>query len=195
VLTDWNHQKIPYFSIPPAIHPSMIPSTIPNSGSTTSTETVGQVQILTKFSKPFELPGLFGAADGRFRRDMAAEGEGEEDAPMGDATPEGHEVEAEMLTDEMPVRIPVKRQFHGREAASGQYDRWVVRSSDPAFAAESPRRRGALKKDAKRVRRAATRVWRRSQDDMEVEADRLQNMVVPESRVSVGQSLLSGVYI
>lgn len=27
VLTDWNHQKIPYFSIPPTVHPSSIPST------------------------------------------------------------------------------------------------------------------------------------------------------------------------
>lgn len=27
VLTDWNQQKIPYFSTPPTIHPSMIPST------------------------------------------------------------------------------------------------------------------------------------------------------------------------
>ena len=28
VLTDWNHQKIPFFSVPPAVHPSQIPSMI-----------------------------------------------------------------------------------------------------------------------------------------------------------------------
>ncbi|TFY51695.1 hypothetical protein EVJ58_g10432, partial [Rhodofomes roseus] len=28
VLTDWNHQKIPYCSVPPDVHPSLIPSTI-----------------------------------------------------------------------------------------------------------------------------------------------------------------------
>lgn len=26
VLQDWNHQKIPYFSEPPEVHPSLIPS-------------------------------------------------------------------------------------------------------------------------------------------------------------------------
>lgn len=70
VLTDWNHQKIPYFSIPPAVHPSLIPSTIsaaPSSGTTSNiapgAENVGQAQILTTLSKPFELDGLFTAAD------------------------------------------------------------------------------------------------------------------------------------
>ncbi|KAE9401184.1 P-loop containing nucleoside triphosphate hydrolase protein [Gymnopus androsaceus JB14] len=70
VLTDWNHQKIPYFSVPPTIHPSSIPSTIPAAPGPSSeqviapgAENVGQAQILSAFSKPFELEGLFGAAD------------------------------------------------------------------------------------------------------------------------------------
>ncbi|KAF8063418.1 hypothetical protein FPV67DRAFT_1506451 [Lyophyllum atratum] len=70
VLQDWNHQKIPYFSNPPAIHPSLIPSIVPtNPGSSDApviapgAENVGQAQILSTFSKPFELEGLFGAAD------------------------------------------------------------------------------------------------------------------------------------
>ncbi|KAJ7590969.1 P-loop containing nucleoside triphosphate hydrolase protein [Mycena floridula] len=70
VLMDWNHQKVPYFSTPPAIHPSLIPSTI-QTGHTDSAvsmiapgaENVGQAQILTSLSKPFELDGLFSAAD------------------------------------------------------------------------------------------------------------------------------------
>src|ERR1700683_1182819 len=62
VLTDWNHQKIPYFSV----HPSSAPSVVPNTGAVViapGAETVGQAQILKELSKPFELAGLFGAAD------------------------------------------------------------------------------------------------------------------------------------
>ena len=80
----WNHQEVPYFSVPPAIHPSMIASTIPNiaSGSPTvapGAETVGQAQILTEVSKSFGLVGLFGVADeGAFAS---------EEVTMGDNTP------------------------------------------------------------------------------------------------------------
>ncbi|KAG7087550.1 hypothetical protein E1B28_013506 [Marasmius oreades] len=69
VITDWNHQKIPYFSVPPEIHPSSIPSMM-ETGSyeaivAPGAENVGQSQIVTSFSKPFELAGLFGAADAK----------------------------------------------------------------------------------------------------------------------------------
>ena len=62
---DWNHQKIPYYSVPPTIHPSLIPSTLsgPENQIAPGAENVGQAQILTEFSKPFTLEGLFGAAD------------------------------------------------------------------------------------------------------------------------------------
>jgi nuclear GTP-binding protein len=70
VLTDWNHQKIPYYSTPRAIHHSSVPSTAPGA------EKVGQSAIVDAFSMSFELDGLdrldglFGAAagDGRKRR-------------------------------------------------------------------------------------------------------------------------------
>ena len=91
VLNDWNQQKIPYFSEPPAIHPSLIPSVgklhffkfYSNKISTLTytvhsnvnsnvnatpiiapgAENVGQAQILSEYSKPFHLEGLFGDAD------------------------------------------------------------------------------------------------------------------------------------
>ncbi|KAG2002465.1 GTP-binding protein [Coprinopsis cinerea AmutBmut pab1-1] len=69
VLTDWNQQKIPYFSQPPEIHPSLIPSTVHGASTAEGpviapgAEQVGQAQILETFSKPFELDGLFTAAD------------------------------------------------------------------------------------------------------------------------------------
>lgn len=73
---DWNHQKIPYYSIPPVVHPSLIPSTVAGTEAQIApgAETVGQAQILTEFSKPFELQGFFGAADaGAFGGDAGAE--------------------------------------------------------------------------------------------------------------------------
>lgn len=86
VLSDWNQQKVPYFSTPPAIHPSSIPSTVPtNTQDNADTpliapgaENVGQAQILNTFSKPFELEGLFGAAD------AGAFGNGADDVAMAD---------------------------------------------------------------------------------------------------------------
>ena len=61
------------------------------------TETVGQAQILTKFSKPFELAGLFGAADaGVFPS---------EEVTMNDDTATH---EAEIVADNMPLQIPLK---------------------------------------------------------------------------------------
>ncbi|KAF5331593.1 hypothetical protein D9611_007570 [Ephemerocybe angulata] len=89
VLADWNAQKIPYHSEPPTIHPSLIPSTMPTNPSGAvepiirpGAEQVGQAQILTTLSKPFELGGLFNAADaGAFGAkdvQMEAEAIGEE---------------------------------------------------------------------------------------------------------------------
>ena len=68
VLMDWNHQKILYFSVPPSIHPSSIPSVVPNTNTTgvviaPGAENVGRAQILGELGKPFELEGLFGRAD------------------------------------------------------------------------------------------------------------------------------------
>ncbi|KAJ7072387.1 P-loop containing nucleoside triphosphate hydrolase protein [Mycena amicta] len=81
MINDWNHQKIPYFSEPPAIHPSSIPSTV-GSGATEmiapGAEQVGQAQILNEFSAPFSLPGLFENADaGAFGQDVDMDDDGD----------------------------------------------------------------------------------------------------------------------
>ncbi|KAI0764200.1 P-loop containing nucleoside triphosphate hydrolase protein [Trametes elegans] len=78
ILTDWNHQKIPYFSTPPTVHPSLVPSTMPGASDQVApgAENVGQAQIVTEFAKPFMLDGLFGAADaGAFGGDTPADAE------------------------------------------------------------------------------------------------------------------------
>ncbi|KAG8215885.1 hypothetical protein J3R82DRAFT_7852 [Butyriboletus roseoflavus] len=192
VLMDWNHQKIPYFSVPPVIHPSMIPTTISSATSIVApgAETVGQAQILTELSKPFELAGLFGAADtGAFASEDA-----HVDEVMRDDTAEH---EAEMVADDTPLRIPLKRSHSpgsGLELGVGTaqrptYEPSYVRtpkrfrrakdlSAYELAAAEShPLHRKTLKKGAKRARRAATRLERRPGHGgmgMEVEVE-LQN--------------------
>ncbi|KAF5350010.1 hypothetical protein D9756_009114 [Leucocoprinus leucothites] len=117
VLNDWNHQKIPYFSEPPAVHPSLIPSTITNSSSEAPSiapgaENVGQAQIVSHFSKPFQLEGLFGVADaGAFGGEapMDADEDGDvffdaEEGPMEDDTTENR-----MDYDGSSPRNPRKR--------------------------------------------------------------------------------------
>jgi nuclear GTP-binding protein len=65
VLVDWNHQKIPFFSEPPALHAAHVPSTIPGSAGQVApgAETTGHAQIVSTFGAPFMLEGLFGEAD------------------------------------------------------------------------------------------------------------------------------------
>jgi nuclear GTP-binding protein len=81
VLGDWNAQKIPYFSVPPAIHPSSIPSQVTAAGGYSNVapgaENVGQAQILAELGKAFTLEGLFGAADaGAFGEDAPMDADG-----------------------------------------------------------------------------------------------------------------------
>lgn len=98
VLTDWNHQKIPYFSTPPLIHPSSIPSIVQNTNAAEAViapgaENVGQAQILGELGKPFELEGLFGSADaGAF----SAGGDGDEEMMDGNE----NEGEVELMEED-----------------------------------------------------------------------------------------------
>ncbi|THH31687.1 hypothetical protein EUX98_g2494 [Antrodiella citrinella] len=88
VLNDWNHQKIPYCSEPPAIHPSSIPTTVSTAEGAViapGAENVGQARIITEYSKPFEVEGLFSIADqgafggGEAEEEMAIEPEVQDD--------------------------------------------------------------------------------------------------------------------
>ncbi|KAI0067448.1 P-loop containing nucleoside triphosphate hydrolase protein [Artomyces pyxidatus] len=67
VLSDWNHQKIPFYSHPPTVHPSQIPTMVTSNTNAPTiapgAEHTGQAQILTSLSAPFTLAGLFGEAD------------------------------------------------------------------------------------------------------------------------------------
>ncbi|KAG6903438.1 hypothetical protein C0995_005461 [Termitomyces sp. Mi166 len=107
VLQDWNNQKIPYYSEPPTIHPSLIPSVVPTNPTSSAApviapgaENVGQTQIVSSFSKPFELAGLFGAADaGAFSENMPVDGYVDEDGDMFFDAEEGGDA---MMADDRP---------------------------------------------------------------------------------------------
>lgn len=93
VLKDWNQQKIPYFSVPPTVHPSSVPTAFATAHGETfiapGAETVGQAQILTELGKPFSLDGLFGSADaGAFGdKDPNVPMETESEVPADDQDP------------------------------------------------------------------------------------------------------------
>ena len=57
ILRDWNANKIPYFSIPPVVHPSSLPSNVPGA------ENVGEATIVQGgFGAAFSLGELYGDA-------------------------------------------------------------------------------------------------------------------------------------
>lgn len=64
LLADWNAQKIPYYTNPPVVHPSSVPSAVAGGGIAPGAEDVGQARIVEGgMSAPFSLAGLFGDAD------------------------------------------------------------------------------------------------------------------------------------
>lgn len=173
---DWNHQKIPYFSTPPTVHPSSIPSTVTTAGGdhvSLGAENVGNAQIVSEFSKPFELAGLFGAADaGAFGNEQTTE---EVDLMGVVAAPEA----SDMIIDEATATwIPQKRRRSpscGSERTPAQTQRQTFDASgtrmpkrfrrakdlsayEEAASRSHPLNRKTLKKDARRTRRAAAKL-------------------------------------
>ncbi|KAK2464983.1 hypothetical protein APHAL10511_003059 [Amanita phalloides] len=178
VLMDWNHQKIPYYSTPPTVHPSSIPSVVKTSGSSViapGAENVGQAQILSGFSKPFTLDGLFGAADAGAFDDvqMGDEREIDNQEPM-------QEDGTEMISDDLAPHIPRKRSrspstvatapdgptFQNLDQCNVRKPKRQRKSKDvPSYdtppdqhvlqqmARSNPLNRRALKKEAKRARK------------------------------------------
>jgi nuclear GTP-binding protein len=88
VLVDWNHQKIPFFSEPPALHAAHMPSTIPGSSGQVApgAETTGHAQIVSAFGAPFVLEGLFGEADAEAMDADSAANNADMDVKDDDAT-------------------------------------------------------------------------------------------------------------
>ncbi|KAG1748118.1 P-loop containing nucleoside triphosphate hydrolase protein [Suillus lakei] len=183
VLMDWNHQKIPYFSVAPTIHPSSMPS------ATTGAETVGQAQILNSFSKPFELAGLFGVADAGAFNDSA---QMQEEVAMddGEVNNDIAAQESGMIVDDgmtasilsLPssrkrirspslvtqagatdpsVQLRIPKRFRRAKDLSA-YEEAAARSQSRVL------NRRSVKQDRKRARRAANKLMR-AESGMEVD--------------------------
>ncbi|KZT65722.1 P-loop containing nucleoside triphosphate hydrolase protein [Daedalea quercina L-15889] len=197
VLTDWNHQKIPYYSIPPDVHPSLIPSTVVDGGErivAPGAENVGQAQIVTEFARPFTLDGLFGAADaGAFGGDPgpdAMELEPEEEV-IDEMDEDGKQMESDDLapaiprkrsrspspvsTTSQPYPNPGERQPKRMRRSHDipAYDAPVEEHARRAMASANPLSRRVLKREAKKARRAATKavVAEKRVSGMEIDDD------------------------
>ncbi|KAF8623874.1 hypothetical protein AX17_007276 [Amanita inopinata Kibby_2008] len=192
VLMDWNHQKILYYSTPPAIHPSSIPSVIKTTANAApvvapGAENVGQAQIVSQYSKPFALEGLFGVADaGAFGERSADVRMADEESDVFYSAEEAMEEDGkQMISDYLAHRVPRKRSHssHSPSPAPGaavpealgvpgdgtrerQAKRHRKSKDVPSYderpdehvlkqmARSNPLNRRALKREAKRARKA-----------------------------------------
>ncbi|KAJ1310390.1 hypothetical protein OPQ81_007128 [Rhizoctonia solani] len=104
ILHDWNTGKIPYHSIPPAVHPSSRPTVAVDGSQITGAENVGEAKIVSQFGEAFDLNALFRDAD-------AAVLNG--DTEMDEAKQEENEMEEDsnlMQSDDLAPSIPMKRK-------------------------------------------------------------------------------------
>ncbi|KAH9850486.1 P-loop containing nucleoside triphosphate hydrolase protein [Lenzites betulinus] len=200
ILSDWNHQKIPYFSAPPTVHPSLVPSTVPGGSNQIApgAEAVGQAQIVTEFAQPFTLDGLFGAADaGAFGADAEmADEPADEDAPE-EMDEDGKQMESDDLASHIPrkrsrsasptpsvvstatratvnpnARPPAPKRLR-RSHDVPAYDAPVEEHARRAMAGANPLGRRVLKREAKKARRAANRALGKRASGMEVDEEGL----------------------
>jgi nuclear GTP-binding protein len=191
---DWNHQKIPYFSIPPTIHPSSMPS------ATAGAETVGQAQILNSFSKPFELAGLFGAVDaGAFNEDTQMQ----EEVAMDDGKVENDVAaqESGMIVDDGMPASALSLSSSSRKRARSPSLLTQVGITDSSAQVRTPKRfrrakdlsayeeaaarsqghalnRRTLKQDRKRARKAASKLMKAGTAGSVMEVDELQETFI-----------------
>ncbi|KAG9083881.1 hypothetical protein FS749_005667 [Ceratobasidium sp. UAMH 11750] len=104
VLHDWNTGKIPYHSVPPAMHPSSRPSAPTDGNHPTGGENVGEAKIVSQLGEAFDLDALFRDADA-----AVLDGVDEE---MEEARPDDGEMEEDsnlMQSDDLAPSIPAKR--------------------------------------------------------------------------------------
>ncbi|KZT30255.1 P-loop containing nucleoside triphosphate hydrolase protein [Neolentinus lepideus HHB14362 ss-1] len=181
VLTDWNHQKIPYFSTPPSVHPSSIPTQVEEGVIAPGAEDVGQAKIVTEFAPAFNIEGLFGQADrGAFEDAEMRDGDGEVEGERMDQDQDGMDEQEQEHPRKRPrspsldratsmvdsdtdiVQRPPKRMRKSRE---------TVDDNHAMMAKRNPLSRRVLKKEAKRSKRAANKALGRTGSAMEVELE------------------------
>ena len=169
VMRDWNNSKIPYYSEPPAIHPSQIPSAAPGA------ENVGEMKIVNAWKPAFNLGDLYGGADRVTFDDGMQEDEElmEQDhllpiagqkrphSPDPDtASEDGMNPPLSLTSSSMRLPKPKRTK---KEPLS--YDVEM----DAQMESANPKSRKSLKKEAKRMRKEAGRRERETQVNMRVD--------------------------
>lgn len=172
VLLDWNHQKIPYFSIPPKTCPSSIPST--SEVDAVGAEQVGKSRIITsgELGKAFSVRGLFDAADrGAFGNPYDAEEQQDQDEEQHEAAVSGEFDDYAAMQDneeQLPVSASKRARSESPQpvatalrAPKRQRRKEVPTWDEPvhadALAEQNPMGRRNLKREAKRARRQEAR--------------------------------------
>ncbi|OCB89599.1 hypothetical protein A7U60_g3197 [Sanghuangporus baumii] len=155
VIHDWNAHKIPFFSEPPAVHPSSLPSIVSGGVAVKyglgeggeaaviapGAEDVGDMQIVKDFAPAFDLGGLFSQADaGAFDYEMQDDEAQREDGVV------------EMESDDLAPKIPRKRsrspspltlaspQHSPILSLSPSYPHSQNQEQDPTFSPPPPKR-------------------------------------------------------
>lgn len=169
VMRDWNSSKIPYYSEPPAIHASQMPSAAPGA------ENVGEMKIVNAWKPAFDLGDLYGGAD----KVTFDDGMQEDEEPMeqdhllpiaGQKRP--HSPDPDTASEDginppvsltsSSVRFPKPKRTK-KDALS--YDVEM----DARMEGANPLSRKSLKKQAKRTRKEAGRRERERQVSMRVD--------------------------
>jgi nuclear GTP-binding protein len=170
VMRDWNNSKIPYYTEPPAIHPSQMPSAAPGA------ENVGEMKVVNAWKPAFDLGDLYGGADRVTLDDGMQEDEEfmEQDhllpiagqkrphTPDPDTASEGG-INPPVSVTSSSVRLPKPKRTK-KEALS--YDVEM----DAQMEGSNPFSRKSLKKGAKRMRKEAGRRERERKVSMRVDA-------------------------
>jgi len=169
VMRDWNNSKIPYYTEPPVIHPSQMPSAAPGA------ENVGEMTIVTAWKPAFDLGDLYGGADrvmfdGGMQEDeelmeqdhlLPIAGQKRPHSPDPDTASEDG-IDPPVSLTSSSVRLPKPKRTK-KEALS--YDVEM----DARMERSNPFSRKSLKKEAKRMRKEAGRRERERQVGMRVD--------------------------
>ncbi|KAG8852543.1 hypothetical protein FRB96_008639 [Tulasnella sp. 330] len=162
VVHDWNVGKIPFFTLPPAIHPSMVVPIVASAtaNSTTTDDEMAtdknereaayaSTSIVDSWSKPFDLEGLWNAADEDVLNDMEEDGDMQVDNEREDS--------GFVPDNEVDLIQPVE------EARPGSRVTVTTATNPPAAGSQSRTTRGSGTKKVRRERRAPKQPRERTQ--------------------------------
>ena len=169
VMRDWNNSKIPYFTEPPAVHPSQMPSAAPGA------DNVGEMKIVNAWKPEFDLGGLYGGAD----KVTFDDGMQEDEDPMeqdhllpiaGQKRP--HSPDPDTASEDglnPPVSLTSSSMRLPKPKRAKKEPLSYDVEMDAQMESANPFSRKSLKREAKRTRKEAGRREREKQVNMRVD--------------------------